>query len=138
MHQFENDIANQQTLYNTVGPYYLSNFYQPGGDKHLHDFLTSVYQDKYKNNFRILIVQDCADTYDYADLPGRAVCALQKYASQIDISNCFILVITGNKNIAAELEQVQKLYSTDLSSIQSHVVEGVEYTITHKTQDTLM
>jgi radical SAM protein with 4Fe4S-binding SPASM domain len=136
MHQFKNDIANQQTLYNTVGPYYLSNFYQPGGDKHLHDFLTSVYQDKYKNNFRILIVQDCADTYDYADLPGRAVCALQKHASQIDISNCFILVITGNKNISAELEQVQKLYSTDSSSIQSYIVEGVDYIPIQKIQDT--
>jgi radical SAM protein with 4Fe4S-binding SPASM domain len=136
MTQFENAIATQQTLYDTIGPYYLSNFYQPNGDKHLHDFLTSVYQAEYKPNFRILIVQDCADTYDYADLPGHAICALQKYVTQIDVSNCFILVITGNKNISAELEQVQKLYSTDSYSIQSHVIEGIEYTTTHKTQDT--
>jgi len=135
MHQFKNAIAGQQTLYDTVGPYYLSNFYQPNGNKHLHDFLTSVYQTEYGPNFRILIVQDCADTYDYADLPGRAICALQKHASQIDISNFFILVISNNNNISAELEQVQKLYSTDSSSIQSHVVEGIEYTAIHKTQD---
>jgi radical SAM protein with 4Fe4S-binding SPASM domain len=69
-------------------------------------------------------------------LPGRALCALQKHASQIDISNFFILVITGNKNISAELEQVQKLYSTDSCSIQNHVIDGIEYTATHKTQDT--
>ena len=136
MHQFQNAITNQQTLYDTVGPYYLSNFYQPNGEKHLHNFLTSVYQAKYHTNFRILIVQDCADQYDYADLPGRAICALQKYASQIDISNFFILVITGNKNISVELEQVQKLYSTDSFSMSSHVIEGTEYTVTHKTQDT--
>ena len=136
MNQFENAVANQQTLYDTVGPYYLSNFYQPNGEKHLHNFLTSVYRTEYHTNFRVLIVQDCADVYDYADLPGQAVCALQKYVAQIDVSNCFILVITGNKNISAELEQVQKLYSTDSCSIQSHVVEGIEYTTTHKTQDT--
>jgi radical SAM protein with 4Fe4S-binding SPASM domain len=136
MHQFENAIATQQTLYDTVGTYYLSNFYQPNGDKHLHDFLISVYQPEYKSNCRILVVQDCEDTYDYADLPGRAICALQKYASQIDISNFFILVITGNKNISAELDQVQKLYSTDLCSIQSYIVEEIEYVAKYKTQDT--
>lgn len=139
MHQFDNAIANQQTLYDTVGPYYLSNFYRPNGDKHLHNFLTSVYQSEYKTNFRVLIVQDCVDTYDYADLPGRAICALQKHISQIDISNFFILIITGNKNISAELEQVQKLYSTDSCTIQSHVVEDVEYApivATRETQDT--
>ena len=34
MTQFEKAIATQQKLYNTVGLYYLSNFYQPNGDKH--------------------------------------------------------------------------------------------------------
>lgn len=139
MHQFENAIASQQTLYDTTEPYYLSNFYQPNGKKHLHDFLTSVYQSEYKPNFRILIVQDCVDKYDYVDLPGAAICALQKYVSQIDISNFFVLVITGNKNILAELEQVQKLYSTDLYSIQNHIVEEIGYTagiVKHEIQDT--
>lgn len=136
MHQFDNAIANQRALYDTVGPYYLSNSCQPNGDKHLHDFLTSVYQSEYNPNFRILIIQDCPDTYDYEDLPGRAICALQKYASQIDISNFFILVITGNKNISAELEQVQQLYSTDSASIQSYIVEGVNYVPIQKIHDT--
>jgi radical SAM protein with 4Fe4S-binding SPASM domain len=136
MHQFKNVIADQQTLYDTVGPYYLSNFFQPNGDKHLHDFLNGVYQSEYQSNFRILIVQDCVDIYEYGDLPGKAICALQKYASQIDISNFFILIITNNKNISAELEQARELYSTDSCSIQSLIVEGTEYTATHKIQDT--
>lgn len=136
MHQFDNAIAEQQTLYNTVGPYYLSNFCHADGDNHLHNFLISVYQSEYSANFRILIVQDCEDTYDYENMPGRALCALQKHASQIDISNFFILVITGNKNISTELAQVQKLYSTDSCSIQNHVVDGIEYIATRKTQDT--
>lgn len=137
MHQFKNYIAQQQDLYDTVGPYYLSDFYQPNGDKHLHDFLKSVYRSEYKLDFRILVVQDCVDIYDYADLPGRAICALQKYASQIDISNFFILIITGNKNISTELGQVKELYSTDACSMQSYVAEEIEYTATFNTaQDT--
>jgi radical SAM protein with 4Fe4S-binding SPASM domain len=136
MHQIDNAIANQQTFYDTVGPYYLSNLCRTDGDKHLHDFLTSVYRPEYTPSFRILIVQDCVDTYEYADLPGRAICILQKYASQIDISNFFILVITGNKNISTELEQVRQLYSTDSVVIQSCIVEGIEYIGTHKKQDT--
>jgi radical SAM protein with 4Fe4S-binding SPASM domain len=136
MNQFKNAIGDQQDLYSTAGPYYLSNFYQPDGDKHLYEFLTSVYCSEYQPNFRIIIVQDCVDTYDYADMPGRAICALQKHASQIDISNFFILVITGNKNISAELDQVQKLYSTDLCSIQSYIVDEIEYVATYKTQNT--
>jgi radical SAM protein with 4Fe4S-binding SPASM domain len=132
----DQSIADFQKNYDTVGPYYLSEFYQTDGDKKLYNFLTSVYQPKYNTNFRILIVQDCADVYDYQDLPGSAICALQKYASQIDISNFFIVVITGNKNIDDELTQVQKLYSTDICKIQSHIVHDIEYNTFQQQQDT--
>jgi radical SAM protein with 4Fe4S-binding SPASM domain len=120
-------IAELQKRHDTVGPYYLSDFYKPGGSKRLHDFLTSVYQSVYENNFRILIAQDCVDIYDYQDLPGNAITALQKYVSQIDISNFFIVVVTGNKNIKTELEQARQLYSTDNVQIQSQYVKGMEY-----------
>lgn len=136
MTNIDQTIAELQTLYDTPVPYYLSNFYQANGDKHLYNFLTSVYQPEYKNNFRILIVQDCADIYNYSDLPGGAICALQKYVAQIDISNFFILVISGNKNISTELKQVQRLYSVDSHSMQSYVVEEVEYAPIQKIQDT--
>lgn len=120
-------IVDLQKRHDTVGPYYLSDFYKPDGSKRLHEFLTSVYQSAYENNFRIIIAQDCVDIYDYQDLPGNAITALQKYASQIDISNFFIVVVTGNKNIKTELEQARQLYSTDDVQIQSQYVEGIEY-----------
>lgn len=130
-------ISDFQKLYVTAGPYYLSDFYKPGGNKRLHDFLTSVYQSEYPNNFRIIVVQDCADVYDYEDLPGNAITALQKYASQIDISNFFIVVVTGNENINKELEQARQLYSTDDVRIQSQIVDKLKYNITEQNkQDT--
>jgi radical SAM protein with 4Fe4S-binding SPASM domain len=130
-------ITNLKKLYVTAGPYYLSDFYKPGGSKRLHDFLTSVYRPEFENNFRIIVVQDCADVYDYEDSPGKAITALQKYASQIDISNFFIVVVTGNKNINIELEQARQLYSTDDVQIQSQVVAEFEYSIAQQNkQDT--
>jgi radical SAM protein with 4Fe4S-binding SPASM domain len=117
-------ICDLQKIYDISKPFYLSDLNKHDGNKKLYEFLTSVYQIEYKNNFRIIIVQDCVDIYDYVDLPGRALCSLQKYASQLDISNFFILVLTSNPHIESELEQVQKLYSTDDCKIQSQVVDG--------------
>jgi radical SAM protein with 4Fe4S-binding SPASM domain len=130
------ELSKLQKLYDTAGPYYLSDFFKPGGDRRLYEFLTSAYQSEYKDNFRILIVQDCVDTYDYQDWPGQAICALQKHATQIDISNFFILVVTYNPNINQELEQVRALYSTDDCAMQSYILPDREYQITYKKQDT--
>ena len=136
MNQFDQSIDHLQKLYHTAGPFYLSEFYQTNGNKKLYNFLTSVYQTEYNPNFRILIVQDCVDVYDCEDLPGKAICTLQQYVCQIDISNFFVVVVTGNKNIDTELVQAQKLYSTDDCKMQSHVVKNVEYTAIHQQQDT--
>ena len=136
MNKFNKSIDHLQKLYNTAGPFYLSEFYQADGNKKLYNFLTSVYQTEYTTNFRILIAQDCTDVYDYEDLPGKAICTLQQYVSQIDISNFFVVIVTGNKNIDTELVQAQKLYSTDDCKMQSHIVDNVEYTAIHQQQDT--
>jgi sulfatase maturation enzyme AslB (radical SAM superfamily) len=125
MSQIDQAIKHLQKIHDTAGPFYLSDFFKPGGKKLLHDFLTSVYQPAYKNNFRILLVQDCADVYDYQDSPGSVICTLQQYASQIDISNFFILILTSNSNIAQELTQVQELYSTDNVPMQYYIVNGI-------------
>ena len=133
---FETAVAELQTTYNTVGPFYLSRFFQPGGEKTLYDFLKSVYRPAYENNFKILVVQDCNDEYNYENLPGRAIVTLQKYASEIDISNFFILVITDNKNIDQELEQVRQSSSTDDCAMQSLLIESDTYKIEYKKSDT--
>jgi radical SAM protein with 4Fe4S-binding SPASM domain len=116
-------INDLKQIYNTSEPLYLSNFFQPDGEKWLCDKLTALYQPVYNKNYRVLVVQDCADHYDYSDLPGTVITALQKYASQIDISNFFILLLTSNINIGIELEQARTLYSTDSVSIQHCIVD---------------
>ena len=118
----ENVLLELQQKYNCSEPLYLSNFFQVDGKKWLHTKLTELYQPVYKNNYRLVLVQDCPDKYDYSDLPGICVTTVQKYASQIDISNSFILLLTGNQNIEQELKQANELYSTDSHPIQHQIV----------------
>jgi radical SAM protein with 4Fe4S-binding SPASM domain len=118
MIQFEQAIAELEKTFNVVGTVNLN-------DPQLYQRLQSLYQPIFNPDDRIVIVQDTADVYDYADLPGREIIALQKYLRQIDISNCFVIVISGNANVASELKEVKNLYAADDSAID-HVPVDVE------------
>lgn len=124
MHSVLDEIAKLTEKYITAEPIYLSEFFKPDGAKKLYDSLQALHQDQYNDNYRIVIVQDCSDVYDYHDLPGLAITTLQKYASQIDISNFFIVLLTSNSNIASELEQARALYSSDDCAIDYRIVSG--------------
>jgi radical SAM protein with 4Fe4S-binding SPASM domain len=95
-----------------------------------------LHKSEFQPTERLVFVQDCADVYDYNDLPGKVITQLQKYASQIDISNFFIIVISGNEFINQELEQVRQLYSNDSCTIQSITVNDLKYQSIENTQDT--
>jgi radical SAM protein with 4Fe4S-binding SPASM domain len=127
------ELAN---TYHFSEPIYLSNFFNDNGEKWLHDQLQSQYQPVYANNQRIVVVQDCADQYDYANMPGQSITALQKYASQIDISNSFILLLSSNTQIDKELEQARTMYGTDLFAINHVFVSGYNTNHNTQTQDT--
>ena len=129
-------IHDLQKIYDLSKPFYLSDLHKLDGNKRLYEFLTSVYQIEYETNFRIVIVQDCADTYDYLDMPGNAICILQKYVSQLNISNFFILIVTNNKHLDLELEQVKQLYSTDQWKMQSQLVNVDDITKNSVVRDT--
>ena len=91
MTPIEKLLEELASTYDFLEPIYLSGFFKDDGKKWLYDKLQAQYQSVYANNQRIVVVQDCADHYDYANMPGQSIVALQKYASQIDISNSFIL-----------------------------------------------
>ena len=133
---FESVISKLQSTYDSAGPYYLSNFFLPNGEKTLYNFLASVHKSIYENNFRILVVQDCVDEYTYKNTAGRALTVLQQQLSKIDISNFFVIVITANPNIVQELEHVKKLYSTDDYIMQSYVSTEFNYLIEYKKSNT--
>ena len=121
----ESVLPDLQQKYNCSEPLYLSNFFKPNGEKWLYDKLKQLYQPVYENNYRLLLIQDCSEVYNFADLPGLVITAIQKYASQLDISNSFILIVTSNQNIKQDLEKARTLYSTDTWSIQHCLVDGL-------------
>lgn len=132
MKSVDQAVSELKKIYVTSRPYYVSDFFKDDGNKNLYEFLSSVYRTRYPSNFRILIAQDCVDTYDYQDLPGKFLSTLQKYIDQLGISSCFILIITANSNIEQELKQFRG--GTD---IQTYVIENKdEYEIVYKKQDT--
>jgi radical SAM protein with 4Fe4S-binding SPASM domain len=129
-------VINLKEKYSINEPIYLSKFYHDNGDHWLYNTLKSLHKSSYSADERIVFVQDCADIYDYNDQPGKVITQLQKYASNIDISNFFIIVISKNKFIDRELEEVRQLYSTDDCAIQHIVVEDLVYLSTEIKQDT--
>lgn len=122
--------------YACTEPILLSNFYTDNGDQWLYNTLQSLYKTEFQENERLVFVQDCNDVHDYPDLPGQVISQLQKYISKLDISNFFVIVISGNKSIGQELLQAKELYSTDECVIHHYVVDNLEYHSTTNTHDT--
>jgi len=98
-------------------------------DSELYGRLLALKKANYCPEEKILVLQQCEDTYLYVDDAGKQLATLQKFCAQLDISNFFITVLTGNPDIAAELEQVRTQYSNDHLPMQYHLVD-VPY---HKT-----
>lgn len=127
-------IKNLKSLYEILDIIYLSDFFKKDGEKRLYESLKSCHRDRFENHQRILIIQDCVDTYEYEDMPGKAITTLQKYLWEIDISNCFVLVLTTNQSIKDELDLAQQIYSNDRTSIEFQILDG-EYTKTQELKD---
>ncbi len=84
----------------------------------------SARKDSFDNNDRIIIEQDISDTYPYIDCAGTKLIEIQKIINQIDISNCFILLITSNSDVKNEIEFITKFYSVDPTPINFSIING--------------
>ena len=83
----------------------------------IQKFLLKNKKDKFFPNERLVFLQTQPDKYNYIDAPGIQLAEIQKLVSKIDISNCFILIVTKNKNIKEEIIDIAKNNSTDDSNI---------------------
>ena len=84
----------------------------------------SARKDVFDHNDRIIIKQDLPDTYPYVDSAGTKLIQIQKIINLVDISNCFILLITPNPDIKNEIDFVTKFYSVDPNPIDFSIVNG--------------
>jgi radical SAM protein with 4Fe4S-binding SPASM domain len=81
-------------------------------------------KDSFDSTDRIIIEQDISDTYPYVDSAGVKLIEIQKIINQVDISNCFILLITTNTDVENEIEFITKFYSVDTTPINFSITTG--------------
>lgn len=115
-------------------PLRLSQVFLPTGKTELLNNLRKLRQAQFENNQRILIIQDCDDRYMIDDHAGTALTFLQQSLQTVDISNFFVIVISGNVDIENELLWLQKNYSTD-SVVIGHWLTDVPYSKHYTTQE---
>jgi molybdenum cofactor biosynthesis enzyme MoaA len=95
----------------------------------LKEQLQLLRKDSFKANERIVIIQRTVDHYPFIDACGSKLIELQKIVNQVDIGNCFILILTHNPNIQTEIAEVNTVYSSDTTLFESCVYPG-KYTVT--------
>lgn len=86
-------------------------------------------KDAFASMDRIVITQDILDDYPYVDAVGSKLIEIQKIINQVDIANCFILLVTANTDISYEIDFITKHYSTDPTPMEFLLTDG-EYTKT--------
>jgi radical SAM protein with 4Fe4S-binding SPASM domain len=86
--------------------------------------LLALRKDKFEANERIVIIQRSVDYYPFIDSYGSKLIELQKIVNQVDIGNCFILILTHNPNIQAEIEEINRIYSSDTTLFESCIYPG--------------
>lgn len=84
----------------------------------------AVRKDSFEHNDRIIIKQDIPDTYPYIDCSGTKLIEIQKIINLVDISNCFILLVTTNSDIKTEIDFITKFYSVDPTPINFSIISG--------------
>ena len=84
----------------------------------------SARKDSFDPNDRIIVEQDVPDTYPYIDCSGTKLIEIQKIINSVDISNCFILLITPNPDVKTEIDFITKFYSVDLAPINFSIING--------------
>lgn len=106
---FDEAIADYYKKYNILSVINLDD-----DDNLIFESLKSIKKDPYENNDRILILQYNADEYQFIDAPGAKISKLQQMLCNLDISNFFVTLITGNLDAASEIESVRLSNSVDV------------------------
>lgn len=128
--ELKETIYNLNQEYNIIGNIlYFSQFLKTGGETQVFNNLNNNRKDKFLNNDRIIFIQDCLDIYEYDasdNSPGKLLSFIQKYLEKIDITNCFVTIVSSNPNIAEEISTVNEMYSNIDNTLINHVkIHGV-------------
>jgi organic radical activating enzyme len=132
MNKFSSVITRLESKYNIDGPIDISVFFEQNGSKKLYEIINNHYKETYNPHDRLVLYFD-TDLYIYDNQPGKLISTLQQYISDIDISHCFILIISSNKQPKYDLETTCDIYSTDPNPIKHIQCSDVPVKTTHDT-----
>lgn len=108
-------VNNIRNRYNIVGDIiYFSDLNKKNGEQQIFQNLNLNRKEEFLSNDIILIIQDCNDEYSYEalpDTPGDHLAFVQQCLEKIDITNCFVTIVTSNPDIHSEIQSVNKEYS---------------------------
>lgn len=105
----------------------LSCLQSSDGEKKVFEQLSSLFRPEFTHNQRILVYQPPNDRYSVTEnLASDSLIFLQTTLQKIDISNFFVVVISGNSAVQDELNWVQKKHSTD-SNPMAHCYVDIKF-----------
>lgn len=128
--ELKQTIHNLNKEYNIIGNIlYFSQFLTTGGETEIFNHLNNIRKNEFLNNDQIIFVQDCLDIYEYdasANSPGKLLSFIQKYLEKIDITNCFVTIVSSNPSISEEIHTVNELHSNiDDTLIKCVKINGI-------------
>jgi radical SAM protein with 4Fe4S-binding SPASM domain len=121
MTKIDQAVEQLNNEYCVLGTFRYSTF-ADNGKKLLYDWLYQHRKDYFEPNERLVFLQDCGDVYEYNDQLGDHTNAIQKALKVVDITNCFVTIITTNPNIGQELALV-----TNSDDPINHIIVDGEY-----------
>jgi len=91
----------------------------------IKSFLLENKKESFEPSERLVFFQTLVDQYDYVDAPGKKIIELQNLLNEVDISSCFILIVTTNPEIKLEIDDITKNYSVDkFNAIDFYIING--------------
>ena len=95
---------------------------EPAEYYELVEKLRLLYREEYSPNERI-IIHLVADVYDYPGRPGKILTLIQKAINELDISNCFVLIRSGNERLDKEVVWLADNLSHDKTPMNFEILD---------------
>lgn len=88
-------------------------------DKDIYDLVQPLHKLKFSENDLIVFYCFTPLAHRFDDMPAEIISRLQKMLVYVDIPNFFCLVVTNNKEMQLELDDVCKKYATAETPIRT-------------------
>lgn len=118
---------------------FFSEFFEDDGEKNIFNFFNKNRKDYFSSDDQMILVQDCDDEYEYSaeeKSAGKYISLIQQYLEKVDITNCFLTIVTANPSIEKEIITVNSEYSHNDQTLINFIQIAGDYKKVLSVQDT--